>query len=156
MLIVPMIGVLIMHDVLQNYVTMKVIVITSLILTNHLLGRLWKQSDFSSYFWGASAQFKLLFASLGTYQTHLCSGYEWTPCKLCILVATVRSDDKSCSRVKSLIIKGLAGLLQSCAEVLHPDKKMHRIALSRCAERYNTIHWEEEWSRAGQGGKWKS
>ena len=28
MLIVPMIGVLIMHDVLQNYVTMKVIVIT--------------------------------------------------------------------------------------------------------------------------------
>ena len=29
MLIVPMIGVLIMHDVLQNYVTMKVIVITS-------------------------------------------------------------------------------------------------------------------------------
>ena len=30
MLIVPMIGVLIMHDVLQNYVTMKVIVITKL------------------------------------------------------------------------------------------------------------------------------
>ena len=29
MLIVPMIGVLIMHDVLQNYVTMKVIVITN-------------------------------------------------------------------------------------------------------------------------------
>ena len=37
MLIVPMIGVLIMHDVLQNYVTMKVIVITTLVSLRHLL-----------------------------------------------------------------------------------------------------------------------
>ena len=37
MLIVPMIGVLIMHDILQTYVTMKVIVITSLCDINLLI-----------------------------------------------------------------------------------------------------------------------
>ena len=45
MLIVPMIGVLIMHDVLQNYVTMKVIVITTFDLR---LWFIWPDTNFGT------------------------------------------------------------------------------------------------------------